>query len=154
MRKYRAESLKVRANVLLAIQRGHKTIADIAGFINTSYSSVLHHAEFLVKLEQIKLGERVARHDGNGSSQEYIFIQDSENIIEQYSYLPKKVEAPTTPFLKQMLGYTDITPPKNGRIYNEAKFSQIKREKNYTRWTPAIKKKFKNAVSGGSLLWF
>lgn len=154
MRKYRAESLKVRANVLLAIQRGHKTVADIAGFIDSSYSSVLHHIESLTNIGQVALGERVARADGNGSSQEYIFVHDNDNIIEQYAHLPKKVEAPESPFLRKMMGYTDIAPAKNGRVYNEAKFSQIKREKQYTRWTPAIKKKFKNAVSGGSLLWF
>ena len=92
MRKYRAESLKVRANVLLAIQMGHKTVADISGFITNSYSSVLHHIEFLTNKGNIKLGERVARQDGNGSSQEYIFIHDNDGIIEQYSHLPQKLE--------------------------------------------------------------
>lgn len=154
MRKYRAESLKVRANVLLAIQMGHKTVADISGFITNSYSSVLHHIEFLTDKGNVKLGERVARQDGNGSSQEYIFIHDNDDIIEQYAHLPKKVEVPESPFLRKMMGYTDIAPAKNGRVYNEAKFNQIKREQRYTRWTPYIKKKFKNEVSGGSLLWF
>lgn len=117
------------------------------------YPNVHRHLQSFVDAGQISC-LNIKNKGGKLLFNEYEFIKDDDNIIELYGDMPTEMEIPETPFLRKMLGYNEIEPAKNGRTFTEADISRIKREKQYTKWTPKTQKKTKHFVSGSTLLWF
>ena len=79
----------------------------------------------------------------------YFFVHDDNNFIEKT--LEENQSLKSTPYLQKMFGYTDIKPGK-GRQFNQKSITDIMRQKQITRWNPAIRKSKKNYVKGASLL--
>ena len=138
----------------MAVKEGIKSASAIYKHTNIQYVEVHRHLLSLTDAGQVTCRQVHNRPRGKALFNEYDFVRDYENLIELYGDMQTKMPVPESAFLCKMLGYTKVEPAKNGRVYTEQDFNRIKREKKYESWTPKTKKRIKNHVSGGTLLWF